>query len=97
MGIATTEPERIQLGYHILELRIRPRRLSVDRRKPGAGSSGRPPASSPLYRPDLHGKSLVGDIGPVAPAVVLTLKWDQRFESAFLQRRVHCDPAGMAF
>jgi hypothetical protein len=24
----------------------------------------------------------LGDIGPVAPAVVLTLKWDQRFESA---------------
>jgi hypothetical protein len=29
----------------------------------------------------------VGDIRPVA-AVVLTLRWDQRFESAFLQRRV---------
>jgi hypothetical protein len=33
----------------------------------------------------------VGDIGPV-PRVVLTLKWDQRFESFFLQRRVSCEP-----
>jgi hypothetical protein len=32
----------------------------------------------------------VGDIGPVPRCA--TLKWDQRFESAFLQRRV-CKPS----
>jgi hypothetical protein len=58
VGIAITKPERIRLGYRILELRSGLRLPSVDRRKPGAGSSGRRPASSPLYRPDLHSKRL---------------------------------------
>ena len=42
-----------------------------------------------------HGVAgFLGPLGvpaPAAAAVVLTLKWDQRFESAFLQRRVRCE------
>jgi len=62
VGIATAEPDSIGPGYRELGPTIVRRRPSADRRRPGAGSSSRPPASSPLSRPRLRGHLPVSEL-----------------------------------
>ena len=58
---ASPQRSRTALGLGIPSWNIRSsaRRHSADRRKPGAGSPSRPPASSPLSRPRLPNKGVV--------------------------------------